>query len=119
MRKVMAALVLGSLALGQSAVAAAPVVKPVSAAAVGTVNNRAVLGLVAMQGASNEVCRPKDAQDKSCERTGNGNNGNNGNGGGGGMGGGGLVIGLLAVVGGIAAAAGGGGGGGGNNPSSQ
>lgn len=104
MRKAMAALVLGTLVLGQTVSAIAATAKPAAptAAVAGRINNRAVLGLTAAQGAA-DSCVPKSAEDKSCE-AGEGN----GKGGGGGNG---LpvVLGIAGAIGlGVAAGAGGG-----------
>lgn len=68
MRKAMAALMLGTFVLGQSVVASAAAANPkapVSAVA-GRINNRAVLGVAAAQGAS-DVCVPADANDRHCD----------------------------------------------------
>lgn len=75
MRKTLAALVVGTLVLGQAISAVAATAKPAAPAPAATkfgqINNRAVLGLVALQG-SNETCTPKSPEDKSCEATNNG-----------------------------------------------
>ncbi len=102
MRKAMAALVFGTLVLGQTVSAIAATAKPAAptAAVAGRINNRAVLGLTAAQGAA-DTCVPKSAEDKSCE-TGEGKGG----GGGSGLP---VVLGIAGAVGlGIAAGAGGG-----------
>lgn len=117
MRKAMVGLIVGTLVLGQAVVAVAATVKPSApiSAVAGRINNRAVLGLMAAQGAA-DACVPKSAEDKSCKGSQGGDDGNGGGGSGGGLP---IVLVGVGVVGGIAAAAGGGGGGGGNGPSSS
>lgn len=110
MRKAIAGLLLGAVALGAAVNAVAATALPTAPGkpvAFGQLNNRAVLGLAAAQ---EKECTP-DAAGKGCEP--------GGEDGGGGGGGNALpiVLGIGAVAGIVGVAAGGGGGGGSNGGS--